>query len=549
MSQTQAPAQNDATYVLEQDQRLSRSLLWQLQRSFFDGQGPNAWQQGGGVPHYITTNPYIAQAYARVTLGWLRDCRNVAPASASGGFAALDVTQPIYIVELGAGPGRFGHSYLKRLLELLARSSLKGLSIQYVMTDVAESNVAYWSTHPSLQPFVDAGQLDFARFDAGSDQEIRLKHSGVVLAPGTVKNPLVAIANYCFDCLPQDVFEVKAGALYESLVTLRSPQPEPDRHDPQLLSRLQTSYEHVLTTAEYYDDPDLNRILRGYQERLPDTTLLFPYTALQTLRALDRLAGGRLLLLSGDKGYSREEDLVGWATPEIVLHGDCFSMMVNYHALGQYVLDRGGHFLQSTYRHSSLNICAFLTGAHPDGYVETHLAYDEAIERGNPDDFFCLKAAIDEHLDDLTVEQILAYLRLSGWDPRLMWDCLPLLIKRVEDVPEAVSQELHLAIVQVWETFYPIGAQADLAIGLATLLHHLGYYPEALEYLEQSRQLFGPDPGVLYDMAYCHYMLGNLDDALRAADQALELQPTFEAARAMRLEIQAARGRRRLARR
>jgi hypothetical protein len=44
-------------------------------------------------------------------------------------------------------------------------------------------------------------------------------------------------------------------------------------------------------------------------------------------------------------------------------------------------------------------------------------------------------------------------------------------------------------------------------------------------------------------------MLGNLDDALRAADQALELQPTFEAARAVRLEIQAARGRRRPVRR
>jgi len=33
--------------------RLSRSILWDLQRRFFDGQGLDAWN-GGGVPSYIT---------------------------------------------------------------------------------------------------------------------------------------------------------------------------------------------------------------------------------------------------------------------------------------------------------------------------------------------------------------------------------------------------------------------------------------------------------------------------------------------------------------
>ena len=543
MSQTQAPPEGPATYVLEQDQPLSRSLLWQLQRHFFDAQGPNAWLQGGDVPHYITTNPYIARAYARVVLGFLRDSRAVAPGDPA--FAPLDPTQPVYVVELGSGPGRFGHAFLTQFLDLLARSSLKGIPVRYVMTDVAQSNVAYWRTHPSLRPFVTAGQLDFARFDAGGDHDLRLEYSGATLAWGAVKNPLIAIANYCFDCLPQDVFQVKDGQLYESLVTLRSPEPEPDRLAGGLLDRLRISYQDVAASADYYDDPELNRILGAYQERLSDTTLLFPCAALRALGALDRLAGGRLLLLSGDKGFSRKEDLVGLASAEMVLHGNSFSMMVNHHALGQYVLNRGGHFLQTTYRHSSLDICAFLTGAHPDGYPETGLAYDEAIERGNPDDFFCLKAGIDQHLDDLSLKQLLAYLRLSADDPHLMWDCLPHLIRRVEDAPEPVRGEVQLAVRRVWRQFYPIGAQPDLPLGLATLLHQLDHYPEALEYLDQSRRLFGPDPGLLYNMAYCHLMLGNLDKSLRAVDEALALQPTFEAARAMRIELQAALGRRR----
>jgi hypothetical protein len=45
------------TAIIEQDQRLSHSMLWELQREFFARQGT--------VPHYITSNPFIANAYAQ----------------------------------------------------------------------------------------------------------------------------------------------------------------------------------------------------------------------------------------------------------------------------------------------------------------------------------------------------------------------------------------------------------------------------------------------------------------------------------------------------
>src|SRR5262245_24590419 len=88
--------------VLEQTQRFSHSLLWQLQRDFFIQQGAAAWS-AGTVPHYITSNPCVASAYAQVMFAWLRD---LAARAANDPEARLDLTQPIYIVELGAGSGR-----------------------------------------------------------------------------------------------------------------------------------------------------------------------------------------------------------------------------------------------------------------------------------------------------------------------------------------------------------------------------------------------------------------------------------------------------------
>jgi hypothetical protein len=279
--------------VREQGQRLSRSVLWEYQRRFFDHWGVAAWSNSV-VPSYITNNPFIAAAYARVVLGWLRDCQAACgnPSPPAGSFGPLDPGQPVYLVELGAGCGRFAFHFLKRFLAMREASSLRHVPVRYVMTDFAERNLAYWREHPSLRPFVEAGVLDFARFDPACDRELRLEVFGTTLSPGTVKNPVAVLANYVFDSLPQDAFAVTGGRLHESLATLTYPTPEPDPADPKWFARGRLTFEHRPITGDYYEDPEWNRVLKGYEERLDDTVVLFPEA---TLRCLDHLAatGGR----------------------------------------------------------------------------------------------------------------------------------------------------------------------------------------------------------------------------------------------------------------
>lgn len=534
MDEAPSAASNEASLILEQNQRLSRSLLWQFQRTFFDQQGVEAWRQGI-VPFYVTSNPFIAQAYARVVYGFLRDCAAVR--DGQGGFAPLDPSQPIYIVELGAGSGRFGAYFLKRLLGLIASYILSDVHVQYIMTDFTERNIAYWQAHPSLQPLVEAGQLDFARFDAGNDQELVLKSSGTVLSPGTVKNPMVVIANYCFDSLPQDVFYIADGQLYESLITLHSSQPVPDQMDQQFLAGLEITHEHVPATADYYDDPDLNHILRAYQEQLPNTFLLFPYAAFQCLRTFARLSAGRLLLLSGDKGYIREEDLISREPPEIAIHGS-FSMMVNTHALGQFILQQGGQVLSTPHRHTSLGICAFLLGQPPGGYVETRLAYAEAIENGGPDDFYMLREGIRRHYNGFTLRELLAYLRLSGWDADLFIDCFPAIMEQAKNAPPALKEEFYWALQQIWDRYYPIGEWYDVAFCIGLLFYTWNYYHEALQFFQISLQRYGAEAATAHNIGLCYYALGQVEEALAWITQALAIDPLFQPAKELRLKLQ-----------
>ena len=56
----------DARFPLETACRLSRSVLWRLQRRFFERRGMAAWSEGI-VPHHVTCNPAHACVLALAT--------------------------------------------------------------------------------------------------------------------------------------------------------------------------------------------------------------------------------------------------------------------------------------------------------------------------------------------------------------------------------------------------------------------------------------------------------------------------------------------------
>lgn len=281
MDASQVVNAEQESFPLEEKQHFSKSLLWQLQRQFFEQQGIQAWRQGT-VPHYITSNPHIANAYAQVVLGFLRDCYTTS-SSQDSGIAAIHPDQPIYIVELGSGSGRFAYHFLKKFHAAYAQSSLKQNSVKYILTDFTEQNLNYSKTHPSLQPYLENGLLDFACFDAENDQSITLRHSGYKLEPDCLSNPMIVVANYVLDTIPQDLFLIENGQLFESLVTLTSPQAEPNLNDPEILPRLEVSYTQQPIDGNFYDDVGFDELLKDYQQTLTDTYLLFPHIALRCL--------------------------------------------------------------------------------------------------------------------------------------------------------------------------------------------------------------------------------------------------------------------------
>ena len=221
---------------IEHNQRLSQSKLWELQTAAYCQFGPRAWGEKG-VPFYITSNPFIARQYAQLVLGYIRD--GLSPQAKT----PIDPSEPIYILDLGAGTGRFGFLFIKYFVDLMARLPHLNIKIRYVMTDIALSNINFWRSHPFLQSMIKEGFLDFAYYHHDEESKpLELIVSGEILSPDALRNPLVVIANYFFDTIPQDLFVVREGQVMEGRITLSVLQSEKtyglSLTDPQIIDHL-----------------------------------------------------------------------------------------------------------------------------------------------------------------------------------------------------------------------------------------------------------------------------------------------------------------------
>jgi tetratricopeptide (TPR) repeat protein len=482
-------------HARDAERRLSESRLWELQRAYFEREGLTAWSDGV-VPHYVTSNAFIGRAYAQAALAFFDDC------GTAGGT----------VVELGAGSGRFTHHFLKAFL---ARSE-PDPGLTYVVTDFTEATLAGLREHPDLAPFAGAGLLRFARFDAAVP-------SALPLPPG----PVALIANYVFDSIPQDCFAVRGETLYEELVTLVSDDGSDD------LDAIELRFRRHRSTAPPYEDDARNRVLEAYREALEESTFLFPTAALDCIDWFLQASGGRLLVLSADKGHLRLEDLEQLGDPWIAHHGSV-SLMVNFHAIGEWVRERGGLVLHPDGSPPHIAAVAYAFSDVP--LPATRRAYVDALDEGGPDDFFSLKKALEEHYGALPVEAMLALLRFSGYDASVFQNCADTLLLRVS--PESEQREdLRAAAWGVWDRYFPIGEHYDLAFAVGRLLYRLAYYDEAAGFFQRSTELVGPDPATAYNEALCEQQLGNLARARELIEASLELDPDFAEALGLQEEL------------
>jgi hypothetical protein len=498
---------NQELNLLESDVPVSQSLIWKSQREFYAQRGLKSWTEDM-VPQFITNNPFFAEIYARIVFAFICDCRELERNESR----PLSPLNPLRILELGAGPGKFAFLFLRQLQALLQAQNISLNIVRYCMTDCSESLIQSWRTNEYLRKFVEPGILEFEKLDAGGE----ITSDFLARDASQPRGSLIVIANYVFDSLPHDAFVIKEGRVFELLQTTTMVGQGVGGAGVEGFSSQQFSYKDVEIGLDHYPDQTWNSILELYRLRLTGATVVFPSKVLATLQAICKFTDGAMLILAADKGCAHEGDLQLFrGDPTFEFHSKyCFSQMVNFDAISKYFQAVGGEALLPDKHSTTLNICAFLQDRKSRQVPDTKARYQEAQSAFGSDDLFGLLAWLNPHIEEMSIPQILSLLRLSRWDPTTLVRLFPVIVRQIRAV-FAERDDLRDAVRLTWANHFPINTHDNmLAFYCGVILLELRFFEEAFVMLTRSQELLGRSAATSYNLGLCLQGLGRSEESL-----------------------------------
>ena len=129
------------------------------------------------------------------------------------------------------------------------------------------------------------------------------------------------------------------------------------------------------------------------------------------------------------------------------------------------------------------------------------------MARFGPGDLATLTAGVERVADGLTVAELVALLRLSGWDATTLHAVLGPLRDQAADADPATQEDLREALLEIDERHFPIPGEPDLPFAIGLLLYELQDYEDAIAYFEASLEQHGHDPATEKNIELCEAML------------------------------------------
>jgi hypothetical protein len=493
---------------------LSESRLWSGLLDFYSSKGPTAWPKH--VPFHATSNAFIADAYANIVVRLVQDLLSC---------DQLERSEPLYVVELGAGSGRFSFLALTRLADLLKVMAPEFQQVVYVMTDFASSNLDAWRADEALAPFVEAGKLQFSLFDANRDTALAIDGAMDLTPDQPASNPVVVVANYVFDSLPQDLFiRREDGGLEEGLVEVITEEHTASMPD----GGRQLGVSFVELTVPRYEDLRIERLLHPDHETRPGPFLV-PRGALDCIDRLAALAPAGMVVVSADAGGQ-----VGSKTQEsIQMPADgYFHLPVDFELVARYARDRGASFVRP-YSLEALEMVVFALGLDAVSLPEMGHAADTYFGMFG----LATMAGMRDHLYHsqpfATVESVLALGAATRWDAVVFNVAAEFLIGEIQagKLSPGEGERLEAGLAMVVEGYHPRVDPPETLVNVGLVLQALGSLAKAAEHYARSWQLFGPTADTAAYIAMCSLAADDLVNARLWLAKTLELNPQHVVAR------------------
>lgn len=491
------------------NQRFSKTSLWQMQSMAYQGLGLEAWTKRG-IPSYLTSNPFIAKRYAQMAFAYMLEEHLL---------NRLSKKSPFTIFELGAGTGRFAYLFIKYFLHLVKESPLKDQKIRYVMTDLSTEVIKGWTSHPHLQRLFESKILDWACLDLNHPGPFKLGQSGLQISFETLDNPCLLITNYLFCYLPCDLFANRKDGLSEGLVDIdtkginsaTSPQDE----DLSCSTRFRP-----LSKKSYYEKKEWNDALWALSQELPQTSFTLPIGAFQVLDFFREVSPKGYCLLAADRGAITPEQIVALKGVSVSRNALC-AVAVNYRALIHYFRQRKELACSTRQPHPTFAVMMAVAGDHCCDNAMVQRAFSNYLSNFEPADYWELVNLLEKRDLPANLDEIYLLLKLGDWDPsnfHIFFQAIRIELKKAS----AITQKRWMEIIDsIYENFFPLsGDDANLIVNMGVLLFDLEQFAKALVYFQRAYLFKGDQARTLFNMGLCYRQLNDRVSATSCFERA-----------------------------
>lgn len=512
--QKKRKAPEDKQISLQGKAPFAQSKLWRIQRDFYETHGIDVWK--GKVPFYATSNPLIASKYARMAFSLIVDGIN---------NRVINPRKPIYFFEWGGGNGKFAYHFLNEFILCCSKSAFSDISFKYVLTDLSHRNVEFWTKHEQLKHFVRQNVLDYAQYDIEEQKNLRLINTNEVVSEKSLHNPPIVFANYFLDSIPQDLFHFQRTRMEKGYLEIETNTTNLAKGLIVDLNKLKMDFSYLPAPLNSYPDNTLNDLLKFYKNKIQDSKVLIPSLATRGMRFFQKFyRKNKAFFFFSDKGYTHLNAMQNLPEPKFAYHGS-FSLMTNFHALSFYCRNSDGDVMIPNDT-DGLTTQIFALGQKFDKFYGTKVVFEYQTNGFSMQNFLSLKNFIIPKASSMSVQELMSLLKLSNWDAKVLLDIANALVRKFNDIPERLKNELKANLRHLERNHFFFPNNENPIFELARINYCVGDYAESVRLYKISMKHYGESIEILFNLGLSYYYVKKLKEAKECLEKLVARDPS-----------------------
>ncbi|PIQ28665.1 hypothetical protein COW36_12165 [bacterium (Candidatus Blackallbacteria) CG17_big_fil_post_rev_8_21_14_2_50_48_46] len=543
--------------LLEEACPASQSLSWKIHAQAFAQEGMQAWLDFR-IPYSVTGNIALARQKAYVL------------------FESLPQgTDPVYVLELGAGPGFFAWHFLQAWQELAPDRP-----IHYLLTDFSRATLEGVAARPAFQVMVETGCLGIFQLDTPRPEALVAISEVQFEIP---KQLHAIIGNYYACTLPTTLLCWQEERLQERWCKtwLHLPEGFPDlspeqsqalkqwvlelavsqkisaqalqnlhaifsQESPDTLKKL-TKWAEVLPfelmneldESSYYEPIQFSglsekeiQLLLNAGQALREQSFPWPQGLWERLKQLENWLAPNALFFLSDKGYYLSSQSVPADLSQPSLHGNTLAYPLHLDLISDWLRLHGWQTAHTPYPFDPLQTLVAAWRPSPQNSWRENFAAHFILQNNNLDAARLVRAAQDYQTqgdDQTAVGFYQKALRYRPGEPRIVHELTACLIRL--GAFRLAEEMLDIPVIDLYQQF-------DFDYQRGQIAFFLGEPAQAIESFQLSLIEQGEYASVYYSLALSYLALAQEAEAKDSLKNCLKLEPHHSAAQTLLAKIQ-----------